>query len=68
MSEAVDPNIVHLKCPRTERVYRVVGYDPETKQATFKGLMGQFTDPFPGKLKELGYERIVGAFEGMIEV
>jgi hypothetical protein len=64
-----DQDIIHLNCTRTNRFYRIVGYDPETKMATFKGAMGEFTDPYePARLQELGYTRIVGPFDGMIEV
>ena len=64
-----DANIVHLRCRRNGLVYRIVGYDPDTKLATLQGRLGKVTEPYdPPRFKELGYERIVGRFEGMIEV
>ena len=66
MTEAAP--IVHLRCKRTKRVYRVVGVDPDTKIVTLRGKLGTFTEPWdPPKLKEIGYEKVDGPFEGMIE-
>lgn len=67
MSEA-NP-IIHLRCKRTSRLYRVVGYDPGAKTVTLKGKNGVFVEPFnPKQFEETGYERIVGPVEGAIEL
>jgi hypothetical protein len=64
-----DANIIHLRCKRNGLVYRIVDYDKATNLATLQGMVGQVTEPYdPPRFKELGYERIVGRFEGMIEV
>lgn len=61
--------IIHLRCTRTLRLYRVVGYDADAKSITLRGKNGSFVEPFdPSRFKELGYERIIGPVEGMIEV
>lgn len=66
MSET-DP-IIHLKCTRTGRVYRIVAFDSDKKLVTLRGKNGTFVEPFrPAQFREMGYERIVGAFDGMIE-
>ena len=60
--------IVHLVSTRTGRAYRVVAVDPETKIVTLKGKIGTLQEKWdPPRLKELGYERKIGPFEGMIE-
>ena len=63
-----DP-IIHLRCTRTSRLYRVVAYDAAAKTVTLKGKNGSFTEPFdPARFKEMGYERIIGPVEGAIEL
>ena len=60
--------IVHVKCTRTDRVYRVLAYDAETGQALMQGKFQKFKNSYnPQVLKELGYTQIVGPFEGMIK-
>lgn len=69
MSENDNP-IIHLRCTRTGRVYRVTAFDSVEKTITLTGRHGSFVEPLRpvAELKELGYERIIGAFDGMIEV
>ena len=63
-----DP-IIHLRCTRTSRLYRVVAYDPVAGNVTLKGKNGKFVEPFdPARFKEMGYERIIGPVEGAIEL
>ena len=60
--------IVHLKSTRTQRVYRVMSVDPTTKTVRLKGKHGSFTQLWdPPALKAMGYERVLGPFDGMIE-
>jgi hypothetical protein len=64
-----DAGAVHLRSTRSNELYRVLAYDPATKLATLKGQLGQCTEPFErARLEELGYVRIDGPVEGMIEV
>lgn len=67
MSEP-DP-IIHLKCTRSGRMYRVIAYDAVAKTVTLRGKNGKFVEPFaPAQFKEMGYERVIGPVEGMIEL
>lgn len=61
--------IIHLKCARTGRVYRVLGFNKEANTITLTGAHGKFVERFrPVKeFEEMGYQRIVGPFEGMIQ-
>ncbi len=58
---------IHLRCTRTGRLYRVVTLTPE--QITLRGMNGQFIEPFRpmSEFREMGYERIIGPVDGMIE-
>lgn len=61
--------IIHLRCTRTGRLYRVVTFNPEKKEITLKGKHGTFVEPLRPlpQLREMGYERVVGPVDGMIE-
>jgi hypothetical protein len=63
-------DMMHLKCTRTGRMYRVIGHDPVALTITIKGPNGTFTEPFVSgaRFTELGYERILGPVEGAIEL
>jgi hypothetical protein len=66
MTEAA---IIHLRCTRTGRLYRVVAVDEVTKDVTLKGKLGTFKQKWdPAALKAMGYERIIGPVEGAIEL
>ena len=61
--------IIHLKCTRTGRLYRIVAVDDVTRTVTLKGRLGTFKEKWdPKALKEMGYERIIGPIEGGIEL
>ena len=59
--------IVHLRCKRNNRLYRIVAFDPVAKTVTLKGVNGSFVEPFdPKRFTEQGYERVDGPVEGAI--
>ena len=61
--------MVHLRCTRTQRLYRVLAIDPVEKVATLKGKLGEFTQPWDREaLQAMGYQRVNGPVEGAIEV
>lgn len=61
--------IIHLRCTRTGRLYRVAAYDAVKKTVTLRGKNGSFVEPFdPVKFREMGYERVIGPVEGGIEL
>ena len=61
--------MIHLRCTRTGRLYRVVSVDEVTRAVKLKGLLGTFVEKWdPKALKDMGYERIVGPVEGAIEL
>lgn len=61
--------MIHLKCHRTDRLYRVVAFDKEANTITLRGLHGQFTETLRpvSEFEAIGYTRIVGPVEGAIE-
>ena len=66
MSEAP---MIHLRCTRTKRLYRVVAVDEGTRQVTLRGKHGTFTEKWdPKAFKEMGFERVLGPVEGAIEL
>jgi hypothetical protein len=67
MTDETDP-IIHLKCQRTGRLYRVLSLDMEAKQITLRGLNGTFTETLRPvrEFAEMGYERIIGPIDGAI--
>ena len=68
MSEVNIP-MIHLRCTRTGRLYRIVSVDEVTRTVTLKGKHGTFPEKWdPKALKEMGYERVVGPVEGAIEL
>jgi hypothetical protein len=66
MTEAV---MIHLRCTRTGRLYRVVSVDEVAKTVTLKGKSGTFPEKWdPKAFKAMGYERVIGPVEGAIEL
>ena len=64
-----DAPIIHLRCTRTGRLYRVVSVDEVAKTVTLKGLNGAFKEKWdPKAFKQMGYERVIGPVEGAIEL
>jgi hypothetical protein len=46
-----------------------VAIDPDNRVATLKGQHGTFVEPWDReRLQAIGYERINGPFDGMIEI
>ena len=64
-----DKTAVHLRDTRTGRAYRVVAFDTDKKLITLRGKNGEFTEPLRpvAEFRAMGYERVVGPFEGMID-
>ena len=64
-----DETMIHLRCTRTGRLYRVVAVDEGTRQVTLKGKHGTFTEKWdPKAFKAMGYERVLGPVTGAIEL
>ena len=64
-----DAPIIHLRCTRTGRLYRIVSVDEVAKTVTLTGTSGTVVETWaPKAFKAMGYERVIGPVEGAIEL